>query len=229
MELLAFETATRRISVAWWRDGEWLERSGDLPNSGSEVLLPWAAEVLAEAGSGLRRLDGIAFGAGPGSFTGLRLACGVAQGVAWGLDVPVVAVPTLAALALASGEALCWTVLDARMNEVYSAAYSVDGDAVTERASPVCTPPAELPAPPFAGGVGVGDGFTRYADALRMRKPDLHAVRAGLWPTAVAVARLAATPLSNGEGVPAGLAQPMYVRDKVALTTAERLARGGAR
>lgn len=229
MELLAFETSTRRLSVAWWRDGEILERSADLPNSGSEVLLPWAAQLLAEAGSDLHRLDGIAFGAGPGGFTGVRLACGVAQGLAWGLDRPVVAVSTLAALALASGESLCWTVLDARMGEVYAAAYVVESEVVTELASPVCLPPAVLPAPTFAGGIGMGDGFACHGELLRGRKPDLQAVRADQWPTAAAVARLAAASLARGDGVPAAHAQPIYVRDKVALTTAERLARGGTR
>ena len=149
MRLLGIETATRRLSVALWQDGELIERSEDLANGGSERLLPWVHELLAEGQLELAQLDGIAFGAGPGSFTGLRLACGVAQGLAWGLDLPVLPVSTLEALALASGKREVWTCLDARMNEVYSAAYRVEGDIPNELMAPVCLPPAVGPAPTF--------------------------------------------------------------------------------
>ena len=229
MRILAFETATRRLSVALWQDGTLLERAEDLPNSGCEYLLPWTHQLLAEAQITLGQLDGIAFGAGPGGFTGLRLACGVTQGLAYGLDLPVVPVSTLAALALASGEARVWACLDARMNEVYCAAYEVDGANITELMAPVCAPPAVAPAPTFSGGVGVGDGFAAYREALCARKPDLDTVRAEVFPSAAAVARLAVPVFARRGGVAAADAQPIYVRDKVALTTAERLARGGIR
>ena len=229
MRLLALETATRRLSVALWQDGALIERSGGIPNGGSEHLLPWVHELLAEAGVTLAQIDGIAFGAGPGGFTGLRLACGVAQGLAWGCDLPVLPVSTLAALALASGEREVWACLDARMNEVYGAAYLVDGDSVAQLLTPVCLPPAVVPAPTFAGGWGVGDWFAAYGSVLHARKPDLIGLRADVFPTAAAVLRLAAPAFARGEAVPAALAQPIYVRDKVALTTAERIARGGAK
>lgn len=228
MRLLAFETATRRLSVALWQDGAVIERSALLPNGGSEVLLPWMHELLAEAGVSLPQIDGIAFGAGPGGFTGLRLACGVTQGLAFGLELPVVPVSSLAALALAAGDGHVWTVLDARMNEVYGAAYAVAGEAVHEWIPPQCATPAVLPAPTFSGGRAVGDGFAVYGDVLLPRKPDSVYVP-DLYPTAAAVARLAAPLLAGGEGVDAAAAQPIYVRDKVALTTVERLARGGVR
>ncbi len=227
MRLLAFETATRRLSVALWLDGELLQRSADMPNSGSEVLLPWTHELLAEAGISLQQLDGIAFGAGPGGFTGLRLACGVTQGLAWGLNIPVAPVSTLQALALAAGDGDTWAVLDARMNEVYAATYRVAGDGVTELTAPVCSPPAVLPAPTFSVGTAVGDGFAAYPE-LQQRAPGL-TVCPDQWPTATAVARIGARIFANGGGVTAAEAQPVYVRDKVALTTAERLARGGVR
>ena len=229
MRLLAFETATRRLSVALWQDGEVIERAADLPNGGSEHLLPWVHELLAEAAVTLARIDGIAFGAGPGGFTGLRLACGVAQGLAYGLDLPVVPVSTLEALALASGERDVWACLDARMNEVYSAAYRVEGDAVIQLMGPVCLPPAVSPAPTFAGGWGVGDGVGSHGQLLLARKPDLDGMRADVFPTAAALLRLAAPVFARGAGVAAALAQPVYVRNKVALTTAERVARGGAK
>lgn len=228
MRLLAFETATRRLSVALWQDGALIERAGEIPNGGSEHLLPWTRELLAEAGIALAQVDGIAFGAGPGGFTGLRLACGVAQGLAWGLDLPVLPVSTLEALALASGEREVWACLDARMNEVYGAAYRVEGDTLTQLMPPACLPPAVAPAPTFAGGWGVGDGFANYGQLLHSRKPDLVGLRPAAFPTAAAVLRLAAPAFARGDALSAALAQPVYVRDKVALTTAERMARGGA-
>jgi tRNA threonylcarbamoyladenosine biosynthesis protein TsaB len=257
---LAFETATRRLSVALWQDGEITERWADMPNSGSEVLLPWANELLAESGITFKALDGIAFGAGPGGFTGLRLACGVTQGLAFGLDVPVVPVSTLAALALATGERTggrhavenVWTCLDARMNEVYLAAYRVAGGTAHEVIPPQCLPPASvgsadlfaaappgdspgrdaklravLPAPTFLPACGAGDGFKSYGQVLAAQLPDLIGIHADIFPTASAVARLAARVFARGGGLSAELAQPIYVRDKVAFTTAERLARGG--
>ena len=229
MRLLAFETATRHLSVALWQDGELIERAEEVPNGGSERLLPWVHELLAEADLALAQIDGIAFGAGPGGFTGLRLACGVAQGLAYGLDLPVVPVSTLEALALASGERDVWACLDAQMNEVYSAAYRVEGDSVRQLMAPVCMPPGAVQAPAFAAGWGVGDGFSGYGPLLVARKPDLEGVRSGVFPTAAAVLRLAAPRFRGGQAVPAALAQPVYVRDKVALTTVERIARGGAK
>lgn len=229
MRLLAFETATRHLSVALWQDGELIERAEEVSNGGSERLLPWTHELLAEGGLALSQLDGIAFGAGPGGFTGLRLACGVAQGLAWGLDLPVIAVPTLEALALASGKCEVWTCLDARMNEVYSAVYRVVGDALQQVMAPVCLPPAVVPAPTLAGVWGVGDGFAVYGDLLLAGKPDLAGVCTDVFPTAAAVLRIAAPGFAQGRGGAAVLAQPIYVRDKVAMTTAERLVRGGLR
>lgn len=230
MKLLAFEASTRRLSVALWCDGALAEKSADVPNGGSERLLPWANELFAEAGLGLRQIDGIAFGAGPGGFTGLRLACGVAQGLAFGLDLPVVPVGTLAALALASGDGRVLACLDARMHELYVAAYAVSGDGVAEIMAPKVGAGATASLPEGAGWRGVGDGFAAAGAVLRGRMGDrLIGADAEVFPTAGAVARLAAPVLLSGGGVPAAQALPFYVRDKVALTTAERLARGGSK
>lgn len=234
MNLLAFEAATSRLSVALYRDGVLTEKSADVPNGGSERLLPWANELLAESGLTLRQLDGLAFGAGPGSFTGLRLACGVTQGLAFGLDLPVVPVGTLAALALASvasGTGNVLACLDARMNEVYVAAYRVAGDSVEEIMAPKVGAGETAPLPVGDGWRGVGDGFvTVHGEVLCRRMGDrLTAADASIFPAASGVARLAAPVLARGGGVDAAQALPIYVRDKVALTTAERLARGGSK
>ena len=227
MRLLAFETATKHLSVALWTDGALIERYQILPNSGAECLLPWVQEIFAEASISLRQIDGIAFGAGPGGFTGLRLACGVTQGLAFGLNIPVVPISTLQALALASGERFVWACLDARMNEIYAAAYEVNGDEVREIIPPTCAPDSVLSAPTGENCVGIGDGFIAHSDGLRARKPNMLKVRPDIYPTAAAVARLAAPIFARGGGINAGQAQPIYVRDKVALTTQERLAKGG--
>lgn len=225
MILVAIETSTQRLSVALWQDGRLLERGADSQTGGSMLVLPWIGELLAEAGIDKGRLDGVAFGAGPGSFTGLRLACGVAQGLAFGLDLPTVGVTTLAALALASGERRVFACMDARMNEAYTAAYEVAGGEVTELEAPRVAPPELVVVPEGPDWVGCGDGYASYAGRL----PAAPRIRADVFPTAAAVALLAAPRLARGEGVAAAMATPLYVRDKVALTTAERLARGGLR
>lgn len=221
MRVLALETATHRLSVALWHDGAVIEISANRPNSSSEWLLPAVHSLMSEAGCTLRDLDGIAFGAGPGSFTGLRLAAGCTQGLAFGLELPVLGIGTLEALALASGEDQVFACLDARMNEVYSAAFA--GGVLMLPAA--VTPPAEVALPNGEGWVGCGDGFACYRDSL----PGFARVRDDVAPTAAAVARLAAPRFARGEGMDAAQAVPLYVRDKVALTTAERFARGGVR
>jgi len=221
MRILALETATHRLSVAYWEDGIVVEQAAELPSGGSQWLLPAAQGLLDEAGITMKALDAIAFGAGPGSFTGLRLAAGCAQGLAFGLDLPAIGINTLEALALAGGEAKAYACLDARMNEVYVAAY----DRGVEILAPKVCPPERISLPEGDGWVGCGDGFASYAARL----PVLQAIRPEVRPTAAAVALLAAPRLARGEGVDAALAAPLYVRDKVALTTAERLARGGSK
>lgn len=224
MKLLALETSTRWLSVALWQDGEMLVRRADSHNGGSALVLPWVAELLAEAGLRHADLDAVAFGAGPGSFTGLRLACGVAQGLAFGLDRPAVAITTLEALVFACGESRVFACLDARMGEVYVGTYEVADQEIKELQAPRVLPPADVTVPD-GEWIGCGDGFAAYGEQL----PKLARVRPDVWPTAEAVAALAAPRLARGEGVPAAQAMPLYVRDKVALTTAERLARGGVR
>lgn len=218
------------LSVALSVDGVVIERAEFCANGGSDRLLPWVRQLLAEAAVSLHQLDAIAFGSGPGSFTGLRMACGVAQGLAYGADLPVVPVVTLAALALACGPGRVFACLDARMNEVYFAAYAVAADAVEELVAPAVSAPELLPPLPGKGWRGCGDAFASYPDEIAARLGDsISSVEARIPPLAPAVLRLAARQWREGRAVNAAEALPFYVRDKVALTTRERLARGGSK
>ncbi len=227
MNILAIESSTDLISVALLHDGQLIERAGERGVNHSDRVLPIIQEVLAEAGLTLDAMDAFAFGAGPGSFTGLRLACGVTQGLAFGVDAPVIGVCSLEALALDAGATWVYACVDARMNEVYCAAYRVaDGD-VSVVIAPTVAAPAQAPLPTGAEWRGCGNGFAAYAAALSARLINVQDIDAVAVPRASAVARLAALRFARGEAVDAALAAPLYVRDKVALTTAERLARGG--
>lgn len=226
MRVAAIETSTQWCSVALWCDGEIIGMERDAGQGHGELLLPMLERVLVLGGVSIRELDAVAFGAGPGSFTGLRIACGVAQGLAYAHDLPVIGVSTLEALAEESGAARVFACLDARMREVYAAALE---RSVTPAAGwrwisgPECVRPDAVTLPVTGEWIGCGDGFAAHADALRARLgARLVRVRAGLRPSAVAVARIAAHRAAAGEGVDAALAVPVYVRDKVALTTQER-------
>lgn len=228
MNLLALETATRHISVALWRDGAVLSRCAETVSGGSLLVLPWVDDLLVEANIQLSAIQALAVGRGPGSFTGLRLACGVAQGLAFGLELPIIGVGSLAALALVahrvSGATRIFACLDARMNEVYSACYAVQEGRVSELVAPGVAAPEET-RPPSGDWLGCGDAWTVYPQRLP-RPPRLIE---NLWPSAAAVAALAANRMAQGEYSAMEDAQPLYVRDKVALTTEERRARGGVR
>jgi tRNA threonylcarbamoyladenosine biosynthesis protein TsaB len=230
VNLIALESSTHALSVALWRDGITQEQSEELPNAGSQHLLPWIAKLMAVAGIDIRDVDAIAFGSGPGAFAGLRLACGVAQGLAVGLGVPVLGVCTLEALALASGGTDVYACMDARMGEVYAGAYSIrDGIPISILAPGVFAPEA-VPQPPAGDWLGVGSGFKVYDKTLRQRLGGaMGAVRAAIHPTATAVAQIAVLRFSAGARGDAAEATPVYIRDAVALTTNERLARGGVR
>ena len=223
MRILALETSTEYCSVALWQGGTVLDRCELVGQKHSEVLMEMLDALLREAGVKLAQLDGIAFGMGPGSFTGVRIACGVAQGLALGADLPVVGVCTLQALAQASGHDKVIAALDARMAEVYYAAYEKrDGEWVT-----VCEPSLCLPqhAPQVAGSgwFGTGSGFILHGTALAERYAgQLTGSDAQAVPQASAIAALAALRFAAGEGVDAAQALPLYLRDKVALKTSER-------
>ncbi|TSA21315.1 MAG: tRNA (adenosine(37)-N6)-threonylcarbamoyltransferase complex dimerization subunit type 1 TsaB [Betaproteobacteria bacterium] len=226
MILLALETATEWCSAALWLDGELRLQEAHAGNRHSELLLPMAQHLLAEAGLRYVDLDAIAYGAGPGSFTGLRIACGVTQGLALAVGCPVIGVGSLHALAAAvpvqpSTEVLA--LLDARMGEVYVARYR----GGVEMAAPAVLKPGLVP-PPTAGAYIAGTGFAAYEAELRAawaacsdgadHDYTLSDVR---YPSAAQIAHLAAPRLAAGEGRPAETAEPIYVRNKVALKKGE--------
>lgn len=223
MNLLALDTSTEYCSVALLRDGELSFREAHAVQRHSELILPMIEDLLVYSGLGLAQLDGIAFGAGPGSFTGLRIACGVAQGLAFGAGLPVVPIGTLAALAQEAGAPKVIAALDARMGEIYHAAYRRDAERWTEMAAPSVGPAQSAPPLEGEGWFGCGSGFAAYADALAKRyRGQLNGVAAGLHPHARSIARLAAPVLAAGGGVPPEQAAPVYVRDKVALKMHEQ-------
>jgi len=224
MRILAFDTSTEWLSVAAGNGATWHEHAERAGSANSERLLPVVAQTLAAAGWTLADVDGIAFGAGPGAFTGVRIACSVAQGLAFGAGLPVVAVPTLAALAQAAwrenGRARVFACLDARMHEVYVAAYERSGDAWTTSLEPAVLKPADVQLPDCGAWHGAGDGFGIYPQLVSL--DGLADADAAAMPTARAVGELARIEFAAGRGVDAASALPLYVRHRVALTAAER-------
>ncbi len=220
LKFLAFDTATEWCSAALWIDGACSFREVHAGQKHSELLVPMLMSLLADADCTLKQLDGLAYGMGPGSFTGLRIACGVAQGLALGADLPVLGVSTLETLAEESGLDQVLACLDARMSEVYAALYRREASGWHCQVGPVVCPPGAVPIPEVAGYVGVGSGFTAYPEIAQGRL--LQRVDASLIPHARAMARLAAPRLLRGEGVAAEHAEPLYIRNKVALKICER-------
>jgi tRNA threonylcarbamoyladenosine biosynthesis protein TsaB len=229
MRILALDTSTEWCSVAAGDGRRWHVRDEHAGQAHSERILPLVRAVLAEVGVALSQLDGIAFGAGPGSFTGIRIGCGVAQGLALGADLPVIAIPTLEALAQQARRAHGWNTvvscLDARMREVYAAAYrfgeASDGQRWRVLLEPTVLPPSALQLPPeHDAAFGAGNAYAAYPSLGA--ELGLVAVDATLRPAAQSVGELALPRLAAGQGVDAAQALPLYVRHRVALTTAER-------
>jgi len=213
MRFAALETSTEWCSVAVWRDGEIAGLERRAGNRHSEFALPMLQTLLKG-----ESLDAVAFGAGPGAFTGLRIACGLAQGLAFAEGLPVIGISTLEALAHEAGAARVVACIDARMREVYYAALEKRAGRWHEVIAAQCIAPHSAPRPPGDGWVGCGSGFDVYGDVLRTR---VAAVTSEVHPTAIAIAQLAAPRLAAGEGVDAALATPIYLRDKVAFTKEE--------
>lgn len=236
MKLLAFDTSADVMSVAVSRDdgaaaGLW-HMQGEGGAKASAGLIPAVMELMRQAGLNLRELDAICFGCGPGYFTGLRTACAVAQGLAFGANVPVLPVNSLLALAedarhrhAADVQRLHVTaMLDARMDEIYLANFVWSSAAWTEVQSAVLARPEEVHVEPQPQGqhAAAGNAFAVYGPRLTGIDPAVQQLSA--LPQATAMLRLAPQLLAEGKAVPAEQALPVYVRDKVAQTTAERMA-----
>lgn len=247
MKLLAFETATEACSVALYLDGEVIERYEVAPRLHAEYALPWAEQLLADAGIKRSQLDAIAVSRGPGAFTGVRLAIALAQGIALALHKPVVAVSTLMAIAAAvppplrmqgrAGEGLgrrqigaekvrILAAIDARMGEVYVGAFECNGDELIAISTEVVAAPDKVVLPDGQSGWhAVGTGFSAADNALQLHLgSQLIDVDASILPHAADVARLAAAAYARGEALAPERVEPAYLRNNVALTLEEQKA-----
>jgi len=230
VKLLAIETATEACSAALLVDGELASRHEEMPRGHAERILPMVDELLGAAGLALGRLDAIAFGRGPGGFTGLRLAASLVQGLAFGAGLPVLPVSTLravaqAALDLEGGADAVLVCNDARMHEVYWASYRRDPAGLAAEASPERVgAAASVQRPAALQGLalcGAGRGFIVYPELGERLGLPLGPC-ATLLPSAVAILRLAVPDWLAGRGVPADAALPIYVRDDVARPAGPR-------
>ena len=237
--LLAFELATEACSVALWHDGRLMARHEVAPRRHAELALPWAESLLAEADVAKSQLDALAVGVGPGAFTGVRLAISLVQGIALGLDRPVVPVSTLAALAepfLVEGPVLA--AIDARMGELYVGEFEANADGLPAARADEALMPLDAAARalasrgPTTGGrwTGVGTGFGAGGGGWCATLSDrLARIDAGALPSAAAVARIAANGWARGFALAPERLEPTYLRDKVALTALEEAAARAAK
>ncbi|PKM22121.1 MAG: tRNA (adenosine(37)-N6)-threonylcarbamoyltransferase complex dimerization subunit type 1 TsaB [Gammaproteobacteria bacterium HGW-Gammaproteobacteria-14] len=218
VKLLALETATDACSVALWHDGEVRERFVLAQRRQTELVLPMVESLLAEAGWALTTLDAIAFGQGPGAFTGVRVAVSVAQGLGYAANVPLVGVSTLAATAhhaaAVHGDGNWLIGFDARMNELYLGGYRCNDGQIDNLLEDSLVAPETLPELPALNWRGAGSGDV-FLSALRARWPALIDWQGDIGPRAASVAALAAPQRLQGVGVPAEQARPVYLRDKV--------------
>ena len=228
MKILSIDTSTEACSAALVAEGVILERFEIAPSKHSDLILPMIDSLLNEAGYKVSQLDAIAFSCGPGSFTGLRIAAGVVQGIAMGADLPVIPVSTLTALARYAfeekNELNVIAALDARMNEVYWSIvrYDKQGQIIHTGAEVVCLP-AQVTVPDEGEWFGVGPGWTRYAGEMRNGSGNKHLRWAeNVYPQARYIASIAANDFAQGKLVAPEQAVPVYLRDNVAKVKAKK-------
>ena len=219
--ILAIETSSAACSAALSVDGEIEERYVLAPRQHAALILPMIESLMVESASGVEELDAIAFGRGPGSFTGVRIAASVVQGIAFAAGLPVIPVSTLAVLALAgmreSSASRAMVALDARKQEVYWACFERSGDDVLLLIDECVCPASAAPSPGAGDWVAVGSGWGVYADVLMHRFGEqVVRVLPDLEPRAAVVARLALGEYRRGHLLPAEQAVPVYLRDNVA-------------
>jgi tRNA threonylcarbamoyladenosine biosynthesis protein TsaB len=237
--ILAIETSSELASCALLQGNQVLHRASSGVRTHSQSILPMVQQVLQEAGIALSDCAAIAYGCGPGSFTGVRTACGIAQGLAFGASLPVVPVVTLAAMAQACRERTgandILVVSDARMGEVYWAQYSFDNkNGWRILVAPTLSKPVDVSplvtsqgTPQGSTAAACGNGFAVYADEFDGRpfaSGAQHDIESYAGPHAIAIAQLARIAFVAGAALPAQQAQPLYLRNKIAFTTAERRA-----
>lgn len=222
MKLLAIDTATEACSAALYIDGKIHQHYRLAPREHSHLILGMIDSLLAEAGLHPTQLDALAFGRGPGSFMGLRIAAGVTQGIAFAHSIPVVPVSTLTAIASVaaaqSGARRVLAAIDARMNEVYWGAYEIDADGHCQcLGEEHVLAPDRVPLPQGQGWLGAGTGWLSYETALRARLDErVSTVMGECYPTAEAIAQLAVSSVEAEEYVSAAEVIPVYLRDNVA-------------
>ncbi|WP_129778660.1 tRNA (adenosine(37)-N6)-threonylcarbamoyltransferase complex dimerization subunit type 1 TsaB [Peristeroidobacter soli] len=218
MRLLAVDTATERCSVALRLDGQVIERVSEQPRGAADLVLPMVEAVLKEAGVRLADLDGIAYGRGPGAFTGVRIGVGVVQGLAFGAGLQTVGISNLAAVAqqVAGPGDRILVCMDARMNQVYWSSFARDSGAelVTALAPERVDAPDAVTDGDFT--VLAGTGFKAYASLRARLASGTRVVHEEALPKASDIALLAEAEFRAGRAKPASEAEPVYVRDQVA-------------
>ena len=227
MNLLALDTSTEFLSLALTRHDRVFTHYQTAGSAASQLVLPQIQVLLDSANIQLKDLNGIAFGAGPGAFTGVRIAAGVAQGLGFGANLPVVGINTLMAVAEASGYEKVIVCLDARMGEIYHAALVKENGAWIEASATQVCKPQDAPVLKGSDWFGAGSGWATYADKLTLIYSEnlsqtLPNVLDNITPTAEAILRLAQPVFEAGQAKPAMEAMPIYIRHRVALTTLER-------
>jgi tRNA threonylcarbamoyladenosine biosynthesis protein TsaB len=223
MKLLALDASTEFLSLAICTDENIYQHNQHAGQAASQIILPQIQDLLDEAKLELKDLDGIAFGAGPGSFTGVRIACGVAQGLAFGVNIPVVGVNVLMALAQASGAERVIAASDARMREVYHAAYEKNNNVWLEVHAAGVYKPSDVPIVEGSDWVGVGSAWKVYDEILSQQyQQNVTKKLPDMTPMAEAILALAMPQFEAGLARPANEAKPIYIRNRVALTSKER-------
>ena len=221
MKLLAIDTSTDACSAALLDDTIVMSRFQIAPRQHADLILGMVQDLFDESGLGLQQLDALSFCRGPGSFTGLRIAAGVAQGLAFAMDLPVIPVSSLATMAQQ-----CWQEekqtrvlagLDARLGEVYWGRYALkDGIMCLHGEEQVC-PPDVVPVPDGKNWYGIGSAWSVYSQVLAVRLGDqCREYHGGLLPNAAYMLELASQDWQSGKIYPAEQALPVYLRDKVA-------------
>ncbi|MCK4744288.1 MAG: tRNA (adenosine(37)-N6)-threonylcarbamoyltransferase complex dimerization subunit type 1 TsaB [Sulfuriflexus sp.] len=227
MKILAIDTSTEACSAALLTDGEVIQRYQIAPRQHAELILGMCDELLAESNCKLSELDAIAFGRGPGAFTGVRIATGVVQGIAFAHDLPVVPVSSLAAMAFAAWTekktSHAMTAIDARMGEVYWACYECNDAGVKEIVAEQVCPPDQVDLPTSDSWVGIGSGWDTYQQELKsIVGESIMDIDGNCFPQAQHIAMLAALSVEKGEVLAAAQAMPVYLRDNVAKKKAEQ-------